>query len=99
MLGKGASYYLIRDIVAITRDTEIESGEEAVLRSIVADLTDAETSAALDDFFDFEPLTLAIYDQFRMRGALRERMLREKLAEFLIFCGHDDEAEGVLATL
>jgi RHS repeat-associated protein len=80
MAGKGASYDRIRAIVTGASDAELESGDEAVLRSILGEVTDAEAYAVLEDFFDVEPLTLAIYDPSDA-DAYRGRDVRQTSAE------------------
>lgn len=99
MTSRGSSYDRIRQIVTMDIDVELQPGDEAVLRSIIHELTDAEASTVLDDFFDVEPLTLAIYDEFLTRGSNWGSALRERLAKALFFCGFDTQAQNVLATL
>ena len=89
----------IREIVNAAVADGFDPGERAVLESILGNVEGEGFVPLLNEFFDFEPLTLAVYEQFRARGTNWPQAVRVKLAEALFFCGCDDEADGVLAGL
>lgn len=86
-------YGRMGSIIAGADGGVIEPGDFAVLLSLVAEISDSEISAVLSEFFDIEPLTMAIFDQFRAQGTEWSRATRQKLLEALIFCGYDEEAD------
>jgi hypothetical protein len=89
----------MREIVNAAVTDEFDPGDRAVLESICASVEGAGFSPILEEFFDFEPLTLAVYEQFRARGTDWPQTVRAKLAEALFFCGRDEEADSVLGGL
>jgi hypothetical protein len=99
MDGMGGLYQSVCDIVDRSADGGLLTGDEVVLRSLLNQVTDDEVSRLLENFFDVEPLTLAIFEVFQVRGATWGLEVRAKLAESLTFCGLDIEAQRVIATL
>ena len=99
MNAKSDAYERVRRLLGHTAETAIQPGDEAVLRSILQEATPAELYAALETFFDIEPLTLGVYEEFLARGSDWEPSVRERLTRALFFCGFDKEANEVLTTL
>ena len=96
---KGTSHQRIQSIIAATGDEELLPADEAVMRSILREVTDREAHEILEEFFDVEPLTLGIYEEFLARGSTWEPTALRRLAEALIFCGFDEQAATVMETL
>jgi hypothetical protein len=66
---------------------------------MVGEFDETDVEGILKEFFDVEPVTLALYNQFQDNGASWGVGVRQTLAESLLFCGRDEEAQSVLATL
>lgn len=72
-------------------------GDMAVLFSIVTEMSESEILAVLDEYFDAEPLTMALFDRFRSGQTQWGERVRQKLLEALIFCGCDAEADYMMS--
>ena len=89
------SHDRIRDLTERRAASELPPDDEAVLQSIVAELTYADLSAILEEFFDDELVALVVYEQFIEQGKTWNSRLRDKQAESLTSRGLDEEAEAV----
>lgn len=89
----------VREWVARPAGQGLGPAEDAVVRSLICAADEADLSLLLREFFDCEPVAMAVHDAFLERGAMWPRGLREQLAEALLFHGRDDDAVPILRTL
>jgi hypothetical protein len=89
----------VRRIVTAAVQDGIDAADQAVFRSLLRELTEADVVPLLDEFFDVEMVTQGIFDEFVDRGREWDVGARERLAEALFFHGLDEDAERVQATL
>lgn len=86
----------VRRLIAAAGESLNDPADVAAMSSLLQEASAQDAHELLAEFFDVEPVTLALYALYVERGPDWGRETADRLVEALVFCGYDREAHRVM---